>query len=520
MSIDKELEGKILRYYHVEKWKVGTISRQLNVHHDVVERVLSQAGMPKVERACRPSLIEPYLPFVMETLKQYPLLTASRLYAMVRERGYRGGPDHFRHQVACYRPPPQPEAFQRLKTLPGEQGQVDWGHFGKLTIGCAQHMLMAFVIVLSFSRRIFLRFFLNAQMANFLRGHVAAFKEWEGVPKVLLYDNPKSVVLQRQGAAIRFNPTLVDFSAHYHFEPRPVAVARGNEKGRTERAIRTIRQNFWPARQWRDLDDLNAQAQAWCDEWSMDRPCPEDRSISVRQAFEKEQPLLLKLPDNPYPTDERVEVAIGKTPYARFDRNDYSLPHTHVRRTLTVSATPTEVRILDGAQVLATHARSYDKGQQIEDPSHIEELTRIKRKARHHRGQDRLIHAVPNSRELLTQAALRGDNLGTITAALLRLLDDYGSQELCIAIAETLKREVPHPNGVRLILQQRREARDQPPPVGIRIDNERAQKLVVQPHDLHRYDQLQSSQAAVEKCQTEPASETQSEVETNDDTKK
>lgn len=89
-----------------------------------------------------------------------------------------------------------------------------------------------------------------------------------------------------------------------------------------------------------------------------------------------------------------------------------------------------------------------------------------------------------------------------------------------MAIAETLKREVPHPNGVRLILQQRREARDQPPPVGIRIDNERAQKLVVQPHDLHRYDQLQSSQEAVKKCQTETASETQSEVETNDDSKK
>ena len=121
MAIDKELEAKILRYHHVEKWKVGTISRQLGVHHDVVDRVLSQAGLPKVERSERPAMIDPYLPFIMETLKQYPTLTASRLYAMVHERGYGGGPDHFRHQVACLRPRPQPEAFQRLKTLPGEQ---------------------------------------------------------------------------------------------------------------------------------------------------------------------------------------------------------------------------------------------------------------------------------------------------------------------------------------------------------------------------------------------------------------
>jgi len=226
----------------------------------------------------------------------------------------------------------------------------------------------------------------------------------------------------------------------------------------------------------------------------MDRPCPEDRSISVRQAFEQEQPLLLDLPDNPYPTNERVDVAIGKTPYARFERNDYSVPHTHVRRTLTVSATPTEVRILDGAQIIATHPRSYDKAQQIEDPSHIEALTVIKREARRHRGQDRLIQAAPNSRELLTQAAVRGDNLGSITASLLRLLDDYGSQELEAAIAESLRREVPHPNGVRLTLERRREERGQPPPIGIRIDDQRAQKLVVRTHDLQGYDQLQTPQ--------------------------
>ena len=89
---------------------------------------------------------------------------------------------------------------------------------------------MAFVIVLSFSRRIFLRFFLDAKMANFLRGHEAAFQAWGGLARTLLYDNLKSAVLERQGDAIRFHPTLLEFAAHYRFEPRPVAVARGNEK--------------------------------------------------------------------------------------------------------------------------------------------------------------------------------------------------------------------------------------------------------------------------------------------------
>ena len=323
MAISPELEAKILRYFHVEKWRVGTIARQLGVHHATVDRVLSQAGLPKAERPHRASLIDPYLPFVLKILEQYPQLTASRLYAMVRERGYRGGEDHFRHVMAHYRPRPQPEAYLRLRTLPGEQAQVDWGHFGKLRIGKAERTLMAFVMVLSFSRQIFLRFFLDAQMANFLRGHEAAFQAWGGLPRVLLYDNLKSAVLERQGEAIRFHPTLLEFAAHYRFEPRPVAVARGNEKGRVERAIRYVRDSFFAARPWGDLDDLNAQAEAWCQGQAAERPCPEDRSISVREAFAQEQPKLLALPENPFPTDEREVVSVGKTPYVRFDRNDY-----------------------------------------------------------------------------------------------------------------------------------------------------------------------------------------------------
>lgn len=128
MTISQEKEAQILRYHHVEKWPVGTISRQLGIHHDAINRVLSQAGILKAERSQRASIIDDYLPFVLKTLEQYPLLCASRLYAMVKERGYTGGPDHFRHLIAEHRPRKTPEAFQRLKTLQGEQAQVDWGH--------------------------------------------------------------------------------------------------------------------------------------------------------------------------------------------------------------------------------------------------------------------------------------------------------------------------------------------------------------------------------------------------------
>src|SRR4029077_2202168 len=155
--------------------------------------------------------------------------------------------------------------------------------------------------------------FLDARMENFLRGHVAAFNAWHGIPRVLLYDNLKSVVLERHGDAIRFHPTLLSFAGHYRYEPRPVAIARGNEKGRVERAIRYVRDAFFAARNFTDLDDLNAHADAWCNGPAADRRCPDEPERTVRQVFADEAPRLLALPDNPAPLLERVAVSVGKT---------------------------------------------------------------------------------------------------------------------------------------------------------------------------------------------------------------
>ena len=497
MTVSNDIEAKILRYYHVEKWRIGTIARQLHVHHSVVRRVLAATGVPKTDFIKRESLITQYLSFIMETLTKYPKLTASRLYEMVKSRGYAGGVDHFRHTIALYRPRPPAEAYLRLRTLPGEQAQVDWGHFGYVEIGKARRSLMAFVMVLSYSRKIFLRFYLSQKMSNFLRGHEAAFTAYQGVPRVILYDNLKSAVLERLGDAIHFNPQLLAFAAHYRYEPRPVAVARGNEKGRVERAIRYVRDNFWPARTWKDIADLNQQADAWCEGIAADRPCPEDKTIFVKKAFLDEQPKLLTLPDNPYPTHEQEIVRIGKTPYARFDLNDYSVPHTLVRSTVTVCATLSSISIIDGKDIIAIHARCFDKGQQIEDEKHIADLTASKREAKQHRGQDRLRSAVPESQKLLIKAAERGYNLGSIVAQLLQLLDDYGASELNAAIDYVLSQGVPHPHSVRTRLEAQREARQLPPPIPIALpDDSRVRELVIRPHTLASYDQLTKEEKA------------------------
>lgn len=488
--IDPEIEAEILRLHHAEKWPVGTIACQLSLHHSVVCRVLEQAGHPR-PTITRPSILDPYFPFVIETWKRYPKVTARRIYDMIQGRGYPGGPDHFRHRVAHLRPRPKAEAYLRLRTLPGEQCQVDWGHFGHVQIGTAKRKLMAFVMVLSYCRAIFLRFFLGSHMENFLRGHVAAFAAFGGCVRVALYDNLKSAVMERRGDAIRFHPTMLQLAAHYRFEARPVAVARGNEKGRVERAIRFVRSSFFAARSWSSLEDLNEQAQDWANNRAANRPWPEDTTRTVKEVFSEEQPRLLALPHDPFPTEERVEVKIGKTPYARFDKNDYSVPHTLVRKTLVVLASEHRVRILDGSEVMAEHERSYSRREQIEDPRHVAKLVVWKKKARLHRGTDRLAHLVPATQDLLTSMAERGLPLGPAVKVLLDLLDTHGVEAFSAAVDEVLEKGAPHPQAVRHVLERRRQAEGKPPALPLHLpDDSRVREISVKSHELGPYDTL------------------------------
>jgi hypothetical protein len=346
-------------------------------------------------------------------------------------------------------------------------------------------------MVLSFSRRLFLRFFLGAHTANFLRGHEAAFEAFGGVPRCLLYDNLKSAVLERTGAAIRFNPLLLQFAGHYHYEARPVAIARGNEKGRVERAIGYVRRSFFLGRRFTDLCDLNRQATDFCEGVAMDRRCPQDEQLTVRDAFIREAEHLLPLPEHPFPVEERVEVSVRKTPYARFDHNDYSVPHDRAHRVVTVRATLETVRIFDGEQLVATHARSFDRRQRIEDPQHIQALIEAKAQASAHRGVSHLHQVAPSSQQLLLALAERGAPLAGETRQILRLLEQHGPEALEAAIVEALQKGVPHHHAIRHILEQKQRASGERPPIPVGLPNDpRVRDLSVIPHPLSGYDAL------------------------------
>ena len=489
--IPAELEVRIRRHFHVDRWPIGTIARQLGVHHQTVRRALLSDGVPLTAIASRPKKTDPYVPFMLDILKQYPDLRASRLYDMVCERGYVGARDHFRTVVARYRPRRPSEAYLRLATLPGEQAQVDWGMFGHVMIEGAARPLVAFVMVLSSSRWMFLRFGVDMRMGSFLAHHVAAFEAIEGVPRVILYDNLKSAVTQRIGSAVVFNETLLAFAGCYAYEPRPCAPYRGNEKGRVERGIRDVRESFFAARTWTDLNDLNRQAERWCRETRGKREHADDRTKTVAEAFSEEQPRLRPLPLDRFPTEDHVEVRIAKTPYARFDSNDYSVPHDYVRRSVTVIASPEWVRILDGRQEIARHPRCWGKDRQVERPEHVAALVAYKKKASEGRAISRLYTAVPEARPFIDGLAERGGNIGMAVIQLGELLDAFGARELALAVTEARTAQSPRVATVRQVLDRQRQVRHEPPPLAVALpDDPRVRRVVVRPGALGPYDDL------------------------------
>ncbi|MFQ5973939.1 MAG: IS21 family transposase [Alphaproteobacteria bacterium] len=483
--------AEIRRLFFGEHWKIGTIAAALGLHHATVRSAIDHETGGTRRGICRPSALDPFLPFIRDTLAQYPRLRATRLHEMLRQRGYPGSAVQVRRLVRRLRPEALTRVYRRVVTLAGEQAQVDWGTFGKVRIGRGVRSVSGFVMVLAYSRALCALFTLDQTLESFLRGHVDAFQAIGGVARTLVYDNLRSAVLDRRGTAIQFHPRLLDLAGHYHFAPRPCTPARGNEKGKVERQIQYLRHAFFAARPFRDLDDLNAQFRRWRDEVAHQRRHPELRDRTVAEVLAEEQPRLLPLPAHPFETDLVRAVRSGKTPYIAFDRNLYSIPHTLVRRPLTLVASATVVRLVDGPTEVARHRRSYDTGQTIEDPAHLEGLLAATRQANAHTARDRLRITVPATATLFDRLAARGDALRPHVTRLLALLDDYGPAELAAAVTLALERDALGAGSIAHLLETRRRQRGQKPPLPLALpDRPGLRDLDVRPHPLESYDVL------------------------------
>jgi hypothetical protein len=309
-----------------------------------------------------------------------------------------------------------------------------------------------------------------------------------GLPRQFLFDNPKSVVLERHGDVVRFQPELLDVCSQLHVQPRLCAVYAPQQKGRVERAIRYLKDRFFAGRTLMDRDSGNQQLDSFLRTIAAARPHPQIADRTVQQVLEQqERKILLPLPAVFPPVDLCISVVVDKCAFICFDTNWYSVPPAYAQGTLTLCASDCWVRLLDKHQEVARHPRCWGRKQRLEDPQHRRDLLARRPGARPAKAQDRLRVAFPAIDELFSRWLRNGQNVGLLTLRTTKLLDLYGPQRFARAAAIVSERGSSDPAALAQILEQLRKADQTPVPVPLSLGSHVPDADVL-PHPLESYD--------------------------------
>jgi transposase len=489
--ITPEIKAEIRRLVLRDGLSVCSVARRLGVHHATARRALRSDDEQATDRTSTPSALDAFKPYVVDRLLELPELSCVRLLEELRAKGYAQGVAILRRYVAKVRAPRRRKAYLHVEVDPGQQAQVDWGSFGHLRVGSAQRPLSVFSMVLSWSRAIFIDFSLDQRMDTFLRMHRRALEFFGGVPRSILYDNLKSVVLHHVGTTVQFNPRFLAFAGHYLFEPVAAPVRYPEAKGRVESSIRFIRQSFFYGRSFATLDDLRAQAAAWRDQTANQRihattrERPADRLVVERSR-------LRPLPERAYDTDLVVfPLIVSKDARVRLDSNSYSVPPDHVGKTVVLRGDDHRVRVLCEGVEIASHVRCWDRRRAVEDRAHIEQLLARRPAARGPKRKERLASLAPECRSYLQEIARRHIDLESEVQKLLRLVDKYGDTEVAQGMTSALAQRTFGARYVHALIDQARFARGLTEPLDpVLTGNPTADNLVVDPHPLESYDAL------------------------------
>lgn len=369
--IDYPTFCRLRQLHDQDRLSIAQIAAELNLHPQTVSQWI---GRPSYEQRRAPksrsSKLDPFKGSISRLLGRYNY-TASQILSLVREEGYQGGGSILREYVAHVRPRTR-QAFLRLQFAAGQAAQIDWGSAGYLPVGNTRCRLSFFVIVLCFSRRMYVEFTLREAQEHFLTAHRNAFTFFGGVPAELIVDNCKVAVLQhRRGEEPQYNPRYLDFARHHGCRLRACNPLSPQEKGRVERAVGYVKHNFLAGRPLGSLDAINAAVRLWMGTVANARQHGETgKAPDVLFAEERLQPLN----PNPYDAGTLHTLSSDRICRVRFDANTYSVPAQYARQSLTLKAYPERLLILQGERLVAEHVRSYERRQDFELPGHMEPL--------------------------------------------------------------------------------------------------------------------------------------------------
>jgi transposase len=368
---------------HRQGLSVSAIARQSGIDRKTVRKYIERGLEVPVygPRKPRPALLDAFAGYLRERVKAFPTLTGSRLYRELKELGYKGGYTAVTDFLREVRPPTERGFEVRFETGPGEQGQVDFAQFQVVFTDepTTPRVVWLFSMVLGFSRLIWARYVVHQDLATVLRCHTAAFQALGGAPRELLYDRMKTVVTgEGDTGGIIYNRSLIDLARHYGFHPRACQAYRAKTKGKVERPFRYIREDFFLARTFRNLDDLNEQLRRWLDTVANPRVHATTRRV-VNEAFAEERADLRQLPLAPFRSVLQLERRISREGMVSVGGNFYSVPDATRRRTVEVHTLADEIRIFEDGSLIATHPVLEGRHQRRVAPGHRKAVTTQRR---------------------------------------------------------------------------------------------------------------------------------------------
>jgi len=434
------------------------IAETLALDPRTIEKWFAEKQFRQRKKALRPSKLDPFKPLIVKMLENHPY-SAKQIFQRIREEGFTGGYSIVKEYVAKVRPS-KTTAYLKLAFAPGECAQVDWGSFNAITVGDTRRRLSFFVMVLAYSRMMYLEFTLSQTMEQWLSCHQNALRFFKGVPKRIMVDNLKSAVIKRSiGQAPVFNQRYLDFANHYGFSITACGVGKGNEKGRVESGVGYIKKNLLAGTEMPAFEALQRAGREWLDRIANQRIHGETRQKPA-DMFTKER--LNPLPVHDYDCAVITQMRASSQFRLACDGNRYSVPAEYAGCKLTVKIYPDRICAYDHDKLVARHRRSYDRKQDFEDPDHPKALLAQRRKAQDQMILRRFLALSPKAEIYYQKLEDRRLNPLHHVRRIVALSEIYSPEEISRALDDAFVFSAFSSEYIANLLEQRAQTRPSP----------------------------------------------------------
>ena len=481
--IDQRTIFEIHRLTH-DGFSMRRIAALLGIDRQSVKKYLHDPSVKRLHFS-RASKLDPFKDEINRLLEIAPHVSAAVIRQRLTVLGFDGGLTILRNYLSEQRDTlKQRQPVIRFETAPGVQCQTDWGHFGSIPYGNTARKLYCLAVIEGHSRLLYVEFTHSQRQDTLHRCLLNAFHFFQGTPKELVHDNMLTAVIERQGPMVRFNEQFLEFLRPLRITPIACNVAQPQEKGKVEKgAIHYIRHNFWPLRTFRDLSDLQAQANQWRDEVANVRL---HRTTGQRPIDRFESTAMRPLPELLPDCRDQALAKVHTDFSIHFDANTYTVPPWLIGKTITVKADHHQVTCYFKDKAVATHLRTWQRKQRIELTQHREAAQKHHRRHWYSQEVAAFISLGEVAKRYLEHLATTNEPLKSSVKKLLALKDDYGAQALLDAMQRAMLHQAYGAHYIENILYQEMMPQRQHAPV--RLKHPHLNQIRLEEPSLEAYD--------------------------------